>query len=212
MHTLTSFATSFPGMIAALAAAFGATLGLLRLFRRSGPASPSSLHILLTILCLGYAGTSLCLLLTLAARPAGLADSGDRAGVLRRAIVALQENRHSEAISLANTIILSCSATALDEQSSLERNHEPRPPAGAIASPREVLIPSHSALNDTAAAHWIKAAALEQLGRPREAAQAYRDLAPLSYARLFDPSNDLFWSPSQEAQHALTRLQLASNQ
>jgi hypothetical protein len=61
-------------------------------------------------------------------------------------------------------------------------------------------------VNDVAACYYIKATAMEKLGRIIEAKAAYINAQKYPHARVFDPKQNLFWSPEQIAAERLVQI------
>jgi serine/threonine protein kinase len=114
-------------------------------------------------------------------------DTGDRLG---------QTEHLQRARTLALAVMRSKGAAARI-QYRLEREKAPMPPEGQITDEtlkQEVF--SWGQLNDVAVCLWIIGRASEYLGEHGVARHAYEQGTKLTYARVWDPETELFWSPS----------------
>lgn len=115
---------------------------------------------------------------------------------------AFNNNQFTEAISFAQEVINRWEGEAIKQQASLTQ----APPIGVPAGEEEKkAILSNWALNDVAAAYFVKAWSFEKLGKPNEAKAAYYKVLEFSYGRCWDPQG-WFWSPAEEAQRRLSRI------
>ncbi|MBL8107894.1 MAG: hypothetical protein JNJ72_20165, partial [Anaerolineales bacterium] len=76
---------------------------------------------------------------------------------------------------------------------------------GTVTNDEKKLIFANWALNDVGTAYYIKALALEKLGRLSEAREAYEKTVSFEFARCWDPSG-FFWSPAEAASENLAKL------
>jgi len=104
----------------------------------------------------------------------------------------------NEAMKRAAACVDTFGPLASMEQKKLAADGEPLPPVGTVPEPAKSEILSRGVLNDVGACLFVKAQAAEKLGRTKEAQAAYRQLAGLTYARVYDP-NGFFWSPADAA-------------
>ena len=92
-------------------------------------------------------------------------------------------------------------------QQGLIANGEPPPPVGIINDNNiKQEIFTRGVLNDVAACYSVKASAMEKLGRITEAKAAYNSVQKYPHARVFDPKQNLFWSPAQIVAERLVQI------
>lgn len=98
-----------------------------------------------------------------------------------------------------------CLFEALDDarlmQSELDSAKTEEPAIGGIdpASPAARKIFDRGVLNDAAACAIVQAKSQSRLGHCQAAAAAYGTAQTLSYARVWDGSQSIFWSPARAA-------------
>jgi hypothetical protein len=120
---------------------------------------------------------------------------------------ALNAKKYDLAIQKADAVINENSGGAALDQERLAHNATPQPPTGKVSDEQKDQIFSHGLLNDVSACYYIKAESLEHLNRINEALSTYAQTTNLTYARVYDPSDKTFWSPSEGAQGKLRQLQ-----
>jgi hypothetical protein len=133
----------------------------------------------------------------------------DRTHTTIAAFDALNAKQYNLALQKADAVINENSGSAVLDQEELVRNATPQPPTGKVSAEQREQIFAHGQLNDVAACYYIKAEALEKLKRLNEAISAYCQVTNLTYARVLDPGQDVFWSPNEGAQGKLRQLQPA---
>jgi hypothetical protein len=132
---------------------------------------------------------------------------------LKSAWQALDGGQFQIAMTAADQCVRDFSAEARRQQEALRRSGEPTPPTGKVASAadRQAIL-ERWAVNDVAAAYFVKGKAAEQLATGSAAKQylpvarqAFEEAVKLSYGRTWD-TKGWFWSPSQAAQDRLALL------
>lgn len=130
--------------------------------------------------------------------PGALGQPAARQISLAEAFRALDAAKWSEALRRADEVI-AIGGVARLEQERLELAGTRTPPAGKIPPEQREAVFARGVLNDVAAALFVRGRALEGLGEPDAAARTYRDLSALTHARVYDPSQDVFWAPAEFA-------------
>ncbi len=113
---------------------------------------------------------------------------------------------HTMAISITEVCISSYENEAIQIQQGLLASGKPSPPIGTASDDERRDIFSYGLLNDLASCYWIRGHALEKLHRISEARQAYTRTQQFTYARVWDPTTEVFWSPAQNATERLSKL------
>ena len=128
---------------------------------------------------------------------------------LQQAWKAFNDGNNAGAIAAADKCIDDFGPKAEKEQVSLATSSVPLPPTGAVENPAERnAIFARWAVNDVAAAYFVKGRAAERLYRAGErkyraiAEQAYQGAIRLSYGRVWDPKG-WFWSPKEASEERL---------
>lgn len=108
--------------------------------------------------------------------------------------------RYEQAISNAEKCIDDFLPTAERQHRELIDKGEALPPEGKITdkSIRGKLL-ARGLVNDVAACWFIKGRSLEKLKKDQKAIAAYCETAKYTYARIYDPGWDGFWSPAKAA-------------
>lgn len=83
---------------------------------------------------------------------------------------------------------------------------KPEPPVGKVSEDVKQAIFENGLLNDVATCYWIKGRAEQITNDSARAREAYTAAASFAHARTFDPTQDIFWSPSQDAKDRLEDL------
>lgn len=120
---------------------------------------------------------------------------------------------YAHAIEAADECIDQFSVRAFRDQSNLQASGEKAPPTGAVDNPADrKKIFEHWAVNDIAAAYFVKAQAAEKVFRKQAAVkykqmavEAYRAAGKLTYGRCWDPQG-WFWSPAEAAADRLAAM------
>jgi len=107
---------------------------------------------------------------------------------------AYDNQQYEEAISFAQECIDKWENNAIEQQSKLTQ----APPTGAVSEDEKKAIFANWALNDVGTSYFIKAQALQKLGKIAEARDAYNKAISFPYARSWDPKG-WFWSPAEAA-------------
>ena len=110
----------------------------------------------------------------------------------------LQGERWNVVIGKTDECINEFGGQAERQQAALVHNRSPLPPLGTVSDEEKLLIWRQGPLNDVGTAYFIRAKALERVGRNREAKQSYESAAKLTYARCWD-TQGWFWSPAEAA-------------
>jgi hypothetical protein len=110
------------------------------------------------------------------------------------------------AIASADECIADFRADADKEEAALENSGVPVPPTGHTEAADKKIILNRGALNDAATCFFIKGESTNKVGRKSDAIEAYLQVARYKYSRVFDPSGDFFWSPSEAAEGRLSDL------
>ncbi len=125
---------------------------------------------------------------------------------LQQAFKALDDGNNVGAIAAADRCIDDFGPKAEKEQIAMAAASVPLPPTGAVDSPAErSVIFGRWAVNDVAAAYFVKGRATERLYRAGQrkyrviAEQAYQGAIRLSYGRVWDPKGS-FWSPKEASE------------
>ena len=115
--------------------------------------------------------------------------------------------RYAKAIVAADKCIETFYAVAKSTNAELVKKKAAKAPRGKVVegSKRFEEVASRGPLNDTATCLWIKARSWEELGKTKDAKEAYSKAAGLSYAACWDPKG-WFWSPPEDAVAAAKRL------
>jgi hypothetical protein len=80
------------------------------------------------------------------------------------------------------------------------------PPIGRVGGELKEEIMLRGQLNDVAACLWIIGRSSEYLADYETARYAYQQAQELTYARVWDPEGELFWSPAVKAGDDLVTL------
>jgi hypothetical protein len=88
------------------------------------------------------------------------------------------------------------SADTLEEQ--LEKASVAVYPVGKVSEAQKQDMLDNGALNAVAACYWVQGRAYEAKGDLKQAKEGYSACARYTYARIYDPSGDFFWSPSDD--------------
>lgn len=134
----------------------------------------------------------------LAIKTGEVIDYGDYSSqmLLAKAWSALEERNFELVLKLAEKCIDLYRDKALEMENGLS----------AYPSGEKEEIFTYWALNDVATAYYIKALALINLGRPKEAQQAFGTLRDeFSYGQCWDPRG-WFWKPAEAAEDWISRL------
>jgi hypothetical protein len=114
---------------------------------------------------------------------------------------AFNNNQFAEAISFAQECIDKWESAAVRQQSELTQ----APPNGKVTDDEKKTIFANWAVNDVGTAYFIKAMALENLGKTTESKEAYEKAISFPYARCWDPKGR-FWSPAEVASDNLAKM------
>jgi hypothetical protein len=120
---------------------------------------------------------------------------------------AFNRGDYSGAIAAADDCISHFRTTADKEEAALENGGVPVPPTGQTGTDEKERILKRGVLNDAAACFFVRGESASRLGRKDDAIEAYRQVVRYRYARVFDPSGNFFWAPSEVAEGRLTDLQ-----
>jgi hypothetical protein len=88
------------------------------------------------------------------------------------------------------------SADPLEER--LEKAFVAVYPVGKVSEAQKQDILDNGALNAVAACYWVQGRAYDAKGDLKQAKEGYVACARYTYARIYDPSGDFFWSPSDD--------------
>jgi len=119
---------------------------------------------------------------------------------------ALGSNDYELAITLAQVCVATYEDQAVQLQNGLVASSESLPPTDRVSDAERNEIFSQGVLNEVAACYYIKGQALEALRCVDEAREAYQNSQRFPYARVWDPNQELFWSPAEAATQILARL------
>jgi len=112
-----------------------------------------------------------------------------------------------EAIKLATECIIKFEDRAFQKQYQLQKGGTPLPPVGQVSKQKKEEIFQMGLINNVGAALFIVADCHRKAGNLDKAKSAYEKLSKLTYARVYDPSWDGFWDPSEEAGSMLKKLE-----
>jgi hypothetical protein len=113
--------------------------------------------------------------------------------------------RSEAAISNGKKCVEKLEASADRQQAELEASGAPVPPTGNATDELKKETIDRGVLNDAAACFYVIGSAAESLSRRGESAQAYREATRYTYARVWDPRDDTFWSPAEVAKDRLSK-------
>lgn len=119
---------------------------------------------------------------------------------------AFNKGGYDNAIEIAKDCILEFQGDAASEQEKLENNKAPFPVEGKTTEKEKSIILNRGLLNDVAACWYIIAVSEMKLGNNDKAISAFNKLKKYSYARVYDPSYDGFWSPAKKADSYIKSL------
>jgi hypothetical protein len=133
--------------------------------------------------------------------------AANREKLMTTAYDAFNAGKYDSAIQQFDAVITDYRGDAEMEQMRLAQNQNPQPPLGKVSAEQKEQIFSHGLLNDVAAAYVMKGKALEKLSRKNEAIATFSAATNFTYARVYTPGEDTFWSPSDAALGKLRQLQ-----
>lgn len=118
-----------------------------------------------------------------------------------RSMVALEQGQAKLQAALidASIVISRYGGEAQADQEKLAGTNEAPPPLGQVPPEQRSRIFARGVLNDVAACYFTMAQALQAEGRTADAHQAYLEASKLTYARVWDPRQEIFWSPADAA-------------
>jgi hypothetical protein len=119
---------------------------------------------------------------------------------------AMESSDYALTIAIAEVCINSYENEATQVQQGLLTSGKPLPPIGAASDDERGDILSHGVLNELASCFWMKGHTLEKLNHISEARQAYTRTQQFTYARVWDPTKEVFWSPAEDATERLDKL------
>ncbi len=119
---------------------------------------------------------------------------------------ALNEKQYEIAIEVAKECIVEFRSDAFKEQEKLDSANEPSPPVGKTSANIKNEILRRGLLNDVAACWYIIGVSEMKLKNNEKAVGAFKKLRQFSYARIYDPEWDGFWSPSEKAESYIQSL------
>jgi tetratricopeptide (TPR) repeat protein len=134
-----------------------------------------------------------------------LAELPRHAVLAAQAGEALDAGRNEEVIDLAQECIDSFEPAARRLQEDLERT-QPDLPTGSVSRAVRDEILNHGPLNDVAACYFYLGQAHRKLGQLDEARQAYESAAEFTFARVWEPKQEIFWPPAADAAYWLDKL------
>jgi hypothetical protein len=120
---------------------------------------------------------------------------------------AFNKGDYNGAIAVADDCISHFRSAADREEAALENSGVPAPPTGHVEAAEKERILKRGLLNDAATCLFVKGESMSRVGRKNDAIDAYRQVVRYKDARVFDPSGDFFWSPSDVAEGRLSDLQ-----
>jgi hypothetical protein len=123
-----------------------------------------------------------------------------------RAWRAYEAEKYDEAIAAASKCVARFRTAARDMQKDLQTKNSPQPPTGRVEPEARDEIHRNGPLNDVATSYWILGRSLEEQGKKTEAIEAFRACAALTYARCWDPVQEIFWDPPKDASGRLEEL------
>lgn len=198
------FAKSVMGLLAALLGLVAAILGLIgRHHVVQAPARKT--RVLRMVEGTVLLGVLLVVVVAALRYAPGPCPQEDRQCNLREAFRALDRGRWARVVRQSEAVMGSLGIASLDQER-LAKAGVPLPPTGMVPDEERRRIHARGVLNDVAAALWLRGKALQQLGDPAGARKAYQEAAALTYARVYDPSKDEFWSPADAAGGLLRML------
>jgi hypothetical protein len=118
---------------------------------------------------------------------------------------ALANGKDEAAITNANLCIGEYRGQATRQQEKLHKEKADLP-TGAVSEEVKKKILENGLLNDVGACYIIKGKAEEKLGKIDDAKKTYAEAKKLTYARVWDPQGQLFWSPAEAAGDRLDAL------
>jgi tetratricopeptide (TPR) repeat protein len=124
-----------------------------------------------------------------------------------RAWRAYKAGKYDQAIAAASKCITRFRPTARDMQKDLQTKNSPQPPTGSVKPEGREEVHRNGPLNDVATSYWILGRSLEEQGKKAEAIKALRACAALTYARCWDPDQEIFWDPAKDASGRLDDLE-----
>jgi hypothetical protein len=125
-----------------------------------------------------------------------------------RAFKAYTAKDYGEAIDAALECIADFKIPAQTIQKRLREQNLPEPPTGKVKPEMREEIHRNGPLNDVATSYWILGRSLEKKGKKAEAIQALRACAALTYARCWDPDQEIFWNPPEDADGRVKDLEI----
>jgi hypothetical protein len=112
---------------------------------------------------------------------------------------ALNSNDLNKAFALASDCVNTFGAQADGQQSELSRDGVADPPTGKVSADAAQAIFARGVLNDVGGCLFAKGRSAAGSGQSAEAQLAYDAASRLTYARVYDPACDCFWSPAASA-------------
>ncbi len=106
---------------------------------------------------------------------------------------------YDQAITKANDCIEKFKSGADSLQASLETEQRPMYPTGTIVGSQRQEVFDNGMLNAVAGCYWIKARSYHAKGNLEQAKETYLITTQYTYARIYDPAGDFFWSPADDA-------------
>lgn len=126
---------------------------------------------------------------------------------------ALEEEEYLLALSLTDACTDNFEAQAVQMQKSLSISSAPSLAIGKVENDdTRSKIFSNGILNEVAACYIIKGDAFESLNCINEAREAYSKVLHFPHARVWDPKQEIFWSPSEIASQKLVELPETSSE
>jgi tetratricopeptide (TPR) repeat protein len=125
---------------------------------------------------------------------------------------AYNKKQYQEAIARANELIDEFGNDASEKQRELTaENADAPPPKGKVGKSEKEKIFALGPLHEVAAAWWVKGRCFEKEGKRERALEAYKKASEYTHARVYDPSWDGFWAPSEKARQRIEDLQQSKN-
>ena len=116
-------------------------------------------------------------------------------GELDKVWKAFDAKDYSSAIKLSQEIIDKWESAALKQQLGISQE----PVLGSVSEADKQIVLANWALNDVGTAYFIKGSALQNQGSLAEAKEAYEKAQALVSARTWDPDQQIFWAPADQA-------------
>jgi hypothetical protein len=104
--------------------------------------------------------------------------------------------KYDEAIKRAAECTENFKPSADALQGQLEAAKYPSYPVGKVSEAQKQEIWNNGALNAVAACYWVEGRAYHAKGDLKQAKEVYLVCARYTYARIYDPPGDFFWSRS----------------